>query len=437
MSTKATLRTTGAVLVFLALSTALSYHVLDHMVIDGHPELARWGLVDFREAVYYPARAFLDGANPYDPPVYMKTYPVGVNLPLYSPIILLLYLPFGLMKFEAAALAFLLLNLALTPVLAVLVLRLCGVRPTLARTFGLATLLLLSRGGYVNLFLGQCTVYVALAAYAAIYFGRTRPWLAGLALALVTLKPTVGGPLAILLLARREVRPVVIGVLVGAVGAGMPAAVLAYHAGGLTPFLGAFASTHALFETTPSINATSAPMRVDALALAGRLLGPPLGTTAEHAMSAGLLTLGALGIWRLTTRDDDNTRALSASLICLTIVTCIYQQVYGLLLLALPLTMFVTGRLLPATGQVRRSRWPIVALLGLPMFNFLMSRTALEALGTSLNVRNGWLLLLASLNSGAVFAAFVVCMGLALSAPLGAPTRRESARVRRLARLTD
>ncbi len=46
---------------------------------------------DFRDAVYYPVVAFVDGVNPYDPGSYYRAYPVGQEFPLYSPIHLVVH----------------------------------------------------------------------------------------------------------------------------------------------------------------------------------------------------------------------------------------------------------------------------------------------------------------------------------------------------------
>ena len=84
---------------------------------------------------------------------------------------------------------------------------------TIAATLGLTALLLLSRPGHMNLLLGQVTAQVVIGAYVALRWARTRPLLAGMGLALATLKPTYGVPLALLMLfGRGDLGAVVVGV---------------------------------------------------------------------------------------------------------------------------------------------------------------------------------------------------------------------------------
>jgi hypothetical protein len=80
-------RLAGAALLFLV---ALA-------MIPVRPDLLRVDRLDFDIAVYYPARAFLDGLDPYDQSAYRAAYPVQAPLPPFLPATLLLHLPFGLL----------------------------------------------------------------------------------------------------------------------------------------------------------------------------------------------------------------------------------------------------------------------------------------------------------------------------------------------------
>lgn len=408
-------RAACALLAFVCVSALLTHHILREAVGPAGLDGERWGLVDFRDAVFYPVRALLDGNNPYDAPVYTKMYPVSCVFPMYSPLALILYLPFGWLSFQTGAVSFLLLNIALSPILAGLVLRMCGLVPTVSRSCILATLILVSRGGYVNLFLGQSTTYVVLAAYAALYWARERAWLSGVALALATLKPTFGGPLAVLMLAKGDVRATLIGLTLAAVGAALPAAVLAYNAGGVWPFLASLATSHQVFAANSTNNLVSSPLRVDTPALVGRLLSTPLGPAVEVSITAAVLVLGALCLWRLSA-DDEAWGQLSTTLVCLTALTCTYHQVYDLPLLTLPIVALATARWAPQGAALRSFRWPLLLLLGLPLVNYLMSRTALEALGITrfLQIKDGWVLALASVNGVALLGALLLCTALAI-----------------------
>src|SRR5262249_46322607 len=152
--------------------------------VAGRPHVPRYGLQDFRDAVYFPVVALLEGHNPYDVADYLARYPVGRKFPLYSPITLFVHLPFGLLPQDAASVAYLVVNLLLVLVLAATSLSLTGVRTTWTATLGLATLVLVSHPGEMTLFIGQPSIYVALGVYLAFHFARTRPLVAGLGLAL-------------------------------------------------------------------------------------------------------------------------------------------------------------------------------------------------------------------------------------------------------------
>src|SRR5438105_5517732 len=76
---------------FLASRTVAHLHDLENA-----EDASRWGLGDFRDVIYFPTRAVLDGVNPYDsaptddPTRYRGRYPVGNVFPIYSPLLFVL-----------------------------------------------------------------------------------------------------------------------------------------------------------------------------------------------------------------------------------------------------------------------------------------------------------------------------------------------------------
>src|SRR5215475_637765 len=73
------------------------------VALSGDPQVAspeHWGMGDFRDNTYYPVVALRDGRNPYDRALYKAHYPVHYPFPPYSPLALLLYLPFGLLPYD-------------------------------------------------------------------------------------------------------------------------------------------------------------------------------------------------------------------------------------------------------------------------------------------------------------------------------------------------
>src|SRR5262249_52441068 len=148
------------------------------MNVPGETGAQLWVMQDFRDAIYFPVRGWLDGMNPYDPDAYLSAYPVGQTFPVYSPELLILHAPLGLLSLTAANISYLVLNVVLVPVLAWFVLRLTG-PATLDRTILLSGALLLTRPLQFDLLLGQPTLLLVLGTYVALFWRRS-PWSAGL-----------------------------------------------------------------------------------------------------------------------------------------------------------------------------------------------------------------------------------------------------------------
>jgi hypothetical protein len=49
--------TIGAAIAFTCVTALLAYRVERHLNVPGDPQGAAWTLMDFRDTVYYPARA--------------------------------------------------------------------------------------------------------------------------------------------------------------------------------------------------------------------------------------------------------------------------------------------------------------------------------------------------------------------------------------------
>ena len=77
-----------AVLLFIGGVWMVGNRTRARFVIPGQPDAPAWGMLDFRDAIYFPIVAFLDGNNPYDSSAYVSTYPVGNVFALYTPVTL-------------------------------------------------------------------------------------------------------------------------------------------------------------------------------------------------------------------------------------------------------------------------------------------------------------------------------------------------------------
>jgi hypothetical protein len=353
-------------------------------------------LVDFRDAVYYPVVATLDGENPYDGTRMGARYPVNGTIGLYSPLTLLLHLPWGLLPYRAAELGFVLWSLALVLVLAAAAWRIAGHAADAGLVTAFAAVLVITRPGHWNLFLGQVALETALATLAALWWARTRPVAAALGFAITTFKATYALPLLVLLAARRDRRALGLGVL-AAVVLTLPAFGVVVARTGLGGFVTTLVANYQDRVGTPRMSAAVSTFRVDVVALVGRCLGAAPSLLATLALTAGVLAVAALGLRRLAERDDDEARRRSLAIATLALVLCTYHQQYDLVLLAPLLAMAWPLR------PLRRTQLP-AGLVAIPFVNYLATGGVERATGAG----DGTMLALSSLNVVALLAAFAI-----------------------------
>ena len=189
---------------------------------------------DFASAVYYPTRAFVEGVCPYDAARYYPAFQHPLQhrrTPRHAA-------PASSVWADAprcVRLVYKAVGIGLTLILAYSALRLNAVRVSGAAVLLLASLIVLSRPGRMNLILGQVTLQFVLAGYVALAFARGRPWVSALGLAVCMFKPTFGVPLGLLLLAQGHWRPVLFGAAAVAIINLPLLVVLSDQAGGATP----------------------------------------------------------------------------------------------------------------------------------------------------------------------------------------------------------
>jgi len=400
-----------AALALLAATASTGVRVWNNLNVAGAPEREEYvGLQDFRDALYYPSLAFLRGENPYDAPSYRAHHPVGNRFPLYGPVTLLVHWPFALLPFEASEAIFFAFTLGLVLVLARLALFAVDLPATPASVMAVGAWIICSRPGHQNLFLGQTTAELALATSVALLFARDRPFLAGVGIALATIKPTYAVPLVACLLAARAWRAVLAGALVAGTATLGTLAILAHAAGSPAALLESMLANHADFNTVRSVNPVTSPFRIDAVALVGRVTGAPVDAPIEVAITLTLMTLGARGIVRLATLPASRERDLLAfTLATLTILVSTYHQSYDTLLLVIPLAALVVGRVAAAPP----TRWALLVLAAVPAVNYLSADTSVDFLG----LEGSLVAAIFSINGAALLLAFAVAFVAAVAAP--------------------
>jgi hypothetical protein len=396
-----------AAVAFVAAAGLLSARALSKLNAPGAPDGTEWAMSDFRDAVYYPERAFLDGKDPYDHAT-LRTYPIGNGFPVYSPITFVVHLPFGLLPYRAAELAYFVTALALTIVLAWLALVMSGVEADAARVLGVASVLLLSRPGHQNLLLGQTTLQIVIGAYVAMQWARTRPWLASAGLVLCSIKPNWIAPFALLMLFRREARPVLLGGALAAVGAAVGLVVLAMTPGALAGVLESARQNFLGWNVSRIVLPSSSWIRVDAWALFGRLAGNDLSLIAKIVTSATILVLSAIALLRLSSGANATKRHVALAITCLATLLCVHHQSYDLLFLAAPITgLALAADALPAA--LRRYRVALLVLLAIPLANYV---AAYSTLATFDITGPAWTIA-TSVNAAVMLAAWAVYVMLA------------------------
>jgi hypothetical protein len=363
----------------------------------GHAE---WMMGDFKSVAYYPARAFADGKNPYDVARYTAAYPAPEPFRFYPPVTLILHFPIATLPVEAAMTVQFALTVLLTGVLAVLSLRLAGARASLPILFATWGAVLLSRPGHWNLVLGQLTLPVVLACYLAIALDGRQFILVGVALAAALLKPSFGIPLAVLMIARGQLRAVAAGLAMTALVNAPVVLVLAARSGGLANLMRmVIREEHVLESLTLALN------RVDLTALLARLSGRSIGSAGAAIVAAAVLG-GAVWALRARRRRGAPSPVLDATetgIVCSAILLCTYHITYDFLLLTWPIVSLATMRRrfgAQATGR----RWLALGLYGVIAVNYLSAQSVIRAIeaGGSLS------LALASINGAALLGLFLV-----------------------------
>lgn len=430
MSGGPSIRALAACALFLLVLAGLTWRMVDHLHVLGNEQDAdRWGMIDFRDVVYFPTRAVIDGVNPYDsePTVdasrYRGRFPVGNVFPVYSPLLIALDAPLQPFPYHVAMALYGVFNVALLVLVASTALRASNVSSGIAPTLLLATLMLLSRPGQSNFYYGQLALLMVLCAIVATQWSQSRPGLAVLALVFLSIKPTFGAPLLILLLAQRRFKEVLWG---GAIGGGIAVVgflliFLLCHSG--HPPLETIKENLSHTESDPGFNARLTGIRLDAVAIAERLSPPNQAATMKVVVPLAILAISALVLWMLSQKRLDETRAwIATPLIMVTTLLCVFHAAYDGLLLTLPIVSLAIGKQMPRGSRVFQAvRWILVGLLLVPAVNLFSSRQFLRALDPYIGSfvytgDDGWLWTIASILNGlCLLAAWLILVIAALS----------------------
>jgi hypothetical protein len=350
------------------------------------------GLGDFQDVVYYPARAATSGINPYDPRpadqggVYLSQFPAGNYFPVYAPLIFIASLPFAALPLSPAEVAYCAWNVVLMLAYSYALLRVNDFTASVAAVCGVAAVLLVSRAGHANFYFGNVALPMALATLGAWHFADRRPWLSAFCTMIALIKATFGGPLVLLLFLRGAYRPAILGLVSATVVNLAIMAVLLPRELTNPQAIALLADNQSTTDNDPAVDSLNSASRVDVVMVFERILGTHLPTLARWA-----LTFGVIGVagWRLrvlqhaTAIESRDYHLLSIAIVGLTVVICIYHNVYDALFAA-PATL-AAWRLASTATDARARLMSCAIFVGslIPAVNYLCSQQVVEYLATA------------------------------------------------------
>jgi hypothetical protein len=428
MNPYALVRNLAAGAFFVAVLALLTSRLLSHLhVLGSEDDAARWGMIDFRDVIYFPTRAVLEGVNPYDsvptddPSRYRARYPVGNVFPVYSPLLMALDAPLQLLPYRAAMGVYGLFNLALLLGVAWFTLKIAKWNGGLAATLFLASLMLLGRPGQSNFYYGQLALPMVLCALVATHYSAAQPSLAALALALSTIKPTFGAPLLILTFCQGRWRAALGGAALGGSIAVLGFAFVFATCSSGSSALETFRDNLNHTESDPGFDPQKTGLRLDAGAVAERLSPAPYRPAMKLAIPLSILAISGAVLWLLSHDRFAPVQWTALPLIMVTTLLCVFHAAYdGLLLVAPIVSLLSSTRILGTSARQKAIRWSVAALLLVPAVNLFSSRQFLKALtpflgGIISTADDGWLWALASILNGLVLlAAWAILVASAL-----------------------
>lgn len=420
-----------AVALFLAVLGPMAWRLYEHWPQEDAVATDQWALASYRDATYYPLLAVRDGVNPYDvvrnddPSRYMQRYPVRDTFPLYSPLILLVFAPFAALPVLTSMAAFAVFNVLLFLLLSVVTLKTIGRRADVAGVFFLTALLLASQPGRAAFNSGQIALPLALATIGALQWGDRRPLLSALLVGLTTMKVTYGGPLSLLLAARRDWRSAIGGLALGGALGALGLVIVFGRSGDLTPqrIVEVLTTNQSDFNTDPTVVPETNKARIDLVSSLEYLTDRRLAGWFTPLVGAAVLGLTSWVIWHQNRMAAvPSAGSTTSALIILAMYLCIYHNMYDLPLLVLPIAACVTRADDSWQRLASGWRWFVVFLLLVPFVNVFWTegfRTLLGRLGMAWGPSAGVVSDLVyrgccAANGLALFAAWAivgVCLG--------------------------
>jgi hypothetical protein len=342
------------------------------------------GLCDFHNGIYYPARAVLAGESPYSD-AYAAKYPVARQIPFFSPVILILHSPLAVLPLRLAEILNTIFQIVLLFAIACIAAHAAGFRHRIDVALAIAAVMIFTRGGHITLFNGYFTYQLVIATFLAIAWAERRPMASGWMLMVVSAKPTYILPLGFLMLARGNIRALIIGAVLSIAGAVIPLAWIAHHEGGgnlgegLSLLIQQIVDTQEVHRSMDDESPVNSWTRLDLFAIIAKWTGNDPGDAAHLSVMFALLIVPMLVLWRRQRVGmDDGIAGLTGALLMLGLLVSLYHQSYDSLLMTAPIAGAI-GLQLPAWKRMgTRRRLALISLMGFPALNYLSTRTCLN-----------------------------------------------------------
>jgi hypothetical protein len=378
---------TLGVLLFCLVLGGMLWRMSHKVLIPNQPKLSEArgteGMGDYRDAVYYPIRAVLDGVNPYDcetkllrvdgQPRYLQDprYPVLNIFPLFSPLILLLFSPFGLIAdFRLSMWCYGTFNVVLLLVFAYALWRAVGKVPSVGGVAALAAVILITQPGRANFIAGQVALPLTLALFGALQWARSKPWLSGFMLTLASFKPTFGVPLGLLMLCRKDFRAAGLGALLSGLIAAAGLLFIFSRSGDLENIVPILQQNQRELEAHPGVNPATSTARIDGLAATDRWLGKNSSSLLRIAVPLLVLSLAGATVWkRAGELPGEGVIGPTGLIVILAALLSIYHLFYDALPLWIPILSLLVAPQEVWRGFSVLSQRLLLALLIVPVLN--------------------------------------------------------------------
>jgi hypothetical protein len=362
------------------------------------------GFCDFHNGVYFPAQAFAKRVNPYAQE-YAQQYPTPRPVPFFSPSVLILHLPFGLMPLRAAEIAYVVYLYGLLMLLAGLVVRFVRLRWRWQAWLLVATFILFSRSGHNTLFTGYFTFELVIGTLVALEYGKRRPGLAALGLLLASGKPTYIIPLGFLMLARGNFRAIFYGALLSIAVAAAGFGWLASNSSVSKVLTGIQQGQQAHLDD-PNEFPVNTHVRVDLPAIVFKWIGANPDEIVQLAWMAGMLVPICFVIWKYRKKLDDQGKSASilGLLISVAMIVSFYHHYYDLLVAMTGCLGMIVG--FHSWANVSKPlRIALLCLIGFPMLNYTSASIFLDRFFTTEDLAYR---VLTSLNALSLAASLIV-----------------------------